>query len=160
MAVYRDFMAYKSGVYKAASRELLGYHAVCCVGYSEAEQAWICKNSWSDRWGDGGYFKIAYGEAEIDTRFPMYGVGEITGTLSPTPEPADVDRGVAEYVAVQDGRDDGGVLLLAHVKGAWRSLVLPAATAGAIVHAAYSATTVDVAFKGDQITEIRPVKKF
>lgn len=158
MAVYRDFMAYKSGVYRAASRELLGYHAVCCVGYSEAEQAWICKNSWSERWGDRGFFKIGYGEAEIDTRFPMYGVGQISGTLAPAGDAE--ERGVAEYVAVQDGRADGGVLLLAHVKGAWRSLVLPAGTAAAIVNATFGATTVDVAFKGDRITDLRPVKQF
>ena len=49
------------------------YHAVLCVGYKDTpnnpnyDGYWICKNSWGD-WGDYfGFFKIAYGECEIDT---------------------------------------------------------------------------------------------
>jgi C1A family cysteine protease len=86
LAVYRDFYSYTSGVYRRTSDDLAGYHAVCVVGYVEDEQAWICKNSWGSDWGDRGWFKIGYGECDMDTRFAMYGVGAVTPP-SPTPGP-------------------------------------------------------------------------
>jgi C1A family cysteine protease len=84
MAVYNDFFNYVGGVYRHASGALAGYHAISVVGYSEAEQAWICKNSWSPSWGDSGWFKIGYGECGIDSQFAMYGVADVT---PPSPEP-------------------------------------------------------------------------
>jgi C1A family cysteine protease len=84
MAVYRDFFNYTNGVYRHTSGDLAGYHAIAVVGYSEDEQCWICKNSWGTGWGDAGWFKIGYGECEMDTRFPMYGVESVT---PPGPEP-------------------------------------------------------------------------
>ncbi len=62
MMVYEDFMAYKSGVYSYTTGKKLGGHAIILVGYNDAEQAFICKNSWTEKWGDNGYFKIAYSE--------------------------------------------------------------------------------------------------
>ena len=50
----------------------VGLHCVEVIGYSEADECWICKNSWGTSWGDGGYFKIAYGQAGIDTEFPFW----------------------------------------------------------------------------------------
>jgi C1A family cysteine protease len=86
MAVYRDFYSYTGGVYQHVTGDLVGYHAICVVGYSELEQAWICKNSWGTDWGDEGWFKIRYGQTQIDTRFAMYGV-EAVAPPSPAPEP-------------------------------------------------------------------------
>jgi C1A family cysteine protease len=83
MAVYRDFLRYKSGVYRRVDNNLAGYHCICCIGYSEKEKCWICKNSWGTNWGEQGFFKIGYGEAQIDTRFAMYGVEKISGPLMP-----------------------------------------------------------------------------
>ena len=73
-------------MYHHTAGELSGYHAVCVVGYSEPEQAWICKNSWGFGWGDAGWFKIGYGEAGIDTQFAMYSVEDVKRP-SPQPEP-------------------------------------------------------------------------
>jgi len=88
MAVYRDFFNYKSGVYRHTSGTLAGYHAVCVVGYSERDQCWIVKNSWGPGWGDAGWFKIGYGECEMDTKFAMYGVEDVTPpSPGPGPEP-------------------------------------------------------------------------
>jgi C1A family cysteine protease len=84
MAVYRDFFNYKSGVYRHTTGTLAGYHAVCVVGYSEADQCWIVKNSWGPGWGDAGWFKIGYGECEMDTKFAMYGVEDV---IPPSPGP-------------------------------------------------------------------------
>merc|ERR1711959_145473 len=38
----------------------LGGHAVCAVGYSDADSAFIVRNSWGASWGDNGYFLMPY----------------------------------------------------------------------------------------------------
>jgi C1A family cysteine protease len=84
LAIYQDFFNYVGGVYRHTQGRLSGYHAICVVGYTEEEQAWICKNSWGTGWGEGGWFKIGYGECGIDTEFAMYGV---EGVTPPSPQP-------------------------------------------------------------------------
>jgi papain like protease len=74
MAVYQDFRSYRSGVYRHVSGGLAGYHAISVVGYDDAQQCWICKNSWGTGWGESGWFKIGYGECLIDTSFAFYDV--------------------------------------------------------------------------------------
>jgi C1A family cysteine protease len=64
--VYDDFFSYHSGVYHHVSGGVAGGHCVCAVGYDDVQGCWICKNSWSTGWGDGGFFRIAYGECGID----------------------------------------------------------------------------------------------
>ena len=61
-------------IYRHASGRLEGYHAIAVVGYSETEQCWICKNSWGTGWGEGGWFRIRYGECGIGSTFPFYTV--------------------------------------------------------------------------------------
>lgn len=56
MRVYDDFYNYKGGVYrKTSTAKYDGDHAICCVGFDEKQKAWICKNSWSTKWGEKGY---------------------------------------------------------------------------------------------------------
>jgi C1A family cysteine protease len=64
--VYNDFFSYRNGVYRHVSGELGGGHCVSVVGYDDGTCCWICKNSWGTAWGDGGFFRIAYGECGID----------------------------------------------------------------------------------------------
>ena len=64
--VYEDFYAYSSGIYRHVSGKREGGHCVCCVGYDDDGQYWICKNSWGAGFGESGYFRIAYGECGID----------------------------------------------------------------------------------------------
>ncbi|NML13645.1 C1 family peptidase [Azohydromonas caseinilytica] len=71
--VYDDFFAYRSGVYRHVSGGLAGGHCVAIIGYDDAQSCWICKNSWGPGWGDGGFFRIAYGECGIDTSYGPYG---------------------------------------------------------------------------------------
>jgi hypothetical protein len=60
LLVFEDFSFYKDGVYKYTSGGLLGAHAIVLVGWSDAEQAWIGRNSWGTQWGQKGFFKIAW----------------------------------------------------------------------------------------------------
>jgi C1A family cysteine protease len=43
-----------------AREQLLGGHAVLAVGYDDADQRFLVRNSWGEGWGDGGYFTIPY----------------------------------------------------------------------------------------------------
>lgn len=65
--VYQDFFSYRSGVYRHLSGGVAGGHCVVLIGYDDSEGCWIAKNSWGTGWGDGGFFKIAYGEANIES---------------------------------------------------------------------------------------------
>jgi len=60
MTVYEDFMLYTGGVYEYVAGDALGGHAVTIVGYDDANQAWIVRNSWGENWGEHGYFRIKY----------------------------------------------------------------------------------------------------
>ena len=72
--VYQDFDHYAGGVYSHVWGNVRGGHAVLVVGYSDTDGAWICRNSWGTGFGgpaqaDGtgaGFFKIAYGDSNID----------------------------------------------------------------------------------------------
>lgn len=60
MTVYEDFMFYTGGVYRHVTGSVAGGHAISIVGYSDADQAWIVRNSWGTDWGMGGFFEIAW----------------------------------------------------------------------------------------------------
>ena len=76
MDVYQDFVDYPGGIYEHASGPFLGYHAIVIVGFNDTEQYWECKNSWGSGWGEDGYFRIAYGEVNIESH------GNITSTVT------------------------------------------------------------------------------
>jgi len=42
------------------SEKLLGGHAILAVGYNDAEQRFVMRNSWGTSWGMQGYFTIPY----------------------------------------------------------------------------------------------------
>ncbi|MCU0611864.1 MAG: C1 family peptidase [Candidatus Eisenbacteria bacterium] len=65
MRVYEDFTAYGGGIYQYGWGDYLGGHGVVIVGWDDTTlpACWICKNSWSPSWGEGGFFRIAIGEA-------------------------------------------------------------------------------------------------
>jgi C1A family cysteine protease len=76
--VFDDFRHYSGGVYHHVSGAELGGHCVLIIGYSEAEQCWICKNSWGIGWGVGGFCKIAYDDFKFNGQlFPFYGANGV-----------------------------------------------------------------------------------
>lgn len=40
--------------------DMRGGHALCCVGYHDAREVFIVRNSWGEVWGDKGYCYIPY----------------------------------------------------------------------------------------------------
>lgn len=44
----------------APGERAIGGHAVMAVGYEEANQWFVVRNSWGDRWGLAGYFTMPY----------------------------------------------------------------------------------------------------
>jgi len=89
MDVYGDFYpVYPGGVYRQNSDEFVFGHCVTIMGYDntwggEGEGYWIVKNSWGPEWGEDGWFRIAYGECNIER-----GVHYYTGPNCPPPRPA------------------------------------------------------------------------
>jgi C1A family cysteine protease len=52
----------KTGVLNlpASSEQVVGGHAVLAVGYDDAAQRFIVRNSWGAKWGQKGYFTMPY----------------------------------------------------------------------------------------------------
>lgn len=68
MMVFMDFANYKSGIYQPTTSDLDGLHAVKIVGWGVENDLkyWLIANSWNERWGENGYFRILMGEAGIE----------------------------------------------------------------------------------------------
>jgi C1A family cysteine protease len=52
----------KTGVMNlpGTGEDFLGGHAVCAVGYDDASQRFLVRNSWGSGWGQAGYFTMPY----------------------------------------------------------------------------------------------------
>ncbi len=72
--IYLDWIFYAGGVWEHATGPVVGAHAVLIVGYDQAEQYWIVRNSCGTWWGDHGYILMRWGEADIEgwTARPLY----------------------------------------------------------------------------------------
>jgi len=159
MAVYQDFFYYKDGIYKHVTGDLAGYHAISCVGYSEADSCWICKNSWGPSWGDNGFFKIAYGESDIDTQFAMYGVKGVSGTLLDVDEEETGDDW-AEAVFAEHSFHSQKNLLWAFVKGKWRYQEVTETQLTSLGGTLFEAESVRAFFTGEKLDKLVGAKKY
>jgi len=77
--VYLDFYSYKYGIYEQKSSNYRGSHSVLIVGFDDIHHYWIAKNSWGPDWGENGFFKIKYNEANI----MPYAYGFILNEIKP-----------------------------------------------------------------------------
>lgn len=75
--VYQDFFSYRSGVYSHVTGDYAGGHCVSLIGYDDGAGCWIAKNSWNAGWGEGGFFRIAYGQCRIES-YQVVGLDGIT----------------------------------------------------------------------------------
>lgn len=55
-----DFNSLGSGIYVPTTTQLGGPHAMLIVGYDDAQEYWIVKNSWGTTWGNQGFGRISY----------------------------------------------------------------------------------------------------
>jgi C1A family cysteine protease len=62
ISVYESFENAANGVIPmpGPDEQLLGGHALCCVGYDDINQWFIFRNSWGTSWGSDGYGFIPY----------------------------------------------------------------------------------------------------
>jgi cathepsin L len=58
------FQGYTGGIFNEPGVSGIN-HAVTIVGWDDANQAWIVKNSWGTGWGESGYFRIRFGSNNI-----------------------------------------------------------------------------------------------
>lgn len=65
MLARKGFDSYSGGIFKSTMfTAVLGGHAVELVGYNDIERYWIIKNSWGDTWGENGYARVSYDDAQ------------------------------------------------------------------------------------------------
>lgn len=88
-----------------------GLHAMLLVGYSDAHQRFIVRNSWGEDWGDGGYCYIPYDYAGSETynflgQYAIYGLTDTDFTPDPVPEEDDFIPEEPEEEGSEE--DDGG----------------------------------------------------
>lgn len=80
MILYRDLDRYRRGLYLHDGKsEEQGGHWVVIVGWRDDPDvksggSWTCRNSWGEKWGEDGYFHIAYGECGVDDFYFVYGI--------------------------------------------------------------------------------------
>jgi hypothetical protein len=67
MNVYEDFYNYYTGgVYHHTSGVSVGLHVIVIFGWNDDEGGyWYCKNSWGANWGEQGFFRCGFNEAEM-----------------------------------------------------------------------------------------------
>ena len=105
MRMTMDFSSYECGVFCTSMDEFLGGHAVEVVDYgttSEGMDFWVVKNSWSEFWGEGGYFRILRG---VD----YFGIGGYIAPVLLTNETvinSTVDARTCSAVEVETPQDD------------------------------------------------------
>jgi C1A family cysteine protease len=91
MEVYADFYNYVSGIYSYTSGAYEGNHAILLIGYNDASQCFIVKNSWGTGWGESGFFRIAYSQLAGPVLFGEYTIayegylGPPASSASPVP---------------------------------------------------------------------------
>ena len=70
MATYEDFQFYKGDIYIHTSGRQTDHHAIVILGWGYdaryKSRYWILRNSWGVTWGEKGYFKILFGNYEIN----------------------------------------------------------------------------------------------
>jgi C1A family cysteine protease len=99
MYVYSDFYYYKGGIYSYTSGSYVGCHIVTIVGYDDATQSFIVKNSWGTGWGEQGFFRIAYSEMNSPVGFAINSIYAYN-TSVPAIMPATTPDSQAPQIAI------------------------------------------------------------
>jgi len=149
VVIYDDFLRYESGIYEHVAGRLLGYECVGVFGYNDSDGYWICKNHWGTRWGESGWFRIAYGECGIQDVFGMWNMQ--------TP-PALKGSDYAQYLLVDYSFTSTTRTLWAYAGNAWRYKVIGDVEVAGIARVLMESSKVYVWWDENQITAIRGFK--
>ena len=87
VCVGNAFEDYSGGVF--ATNEDCGgstNHQIILVGWDDATQSWILRNSWGTSWGENGYMRIKYGTSRVGegTSWVTYSAPSSTVPATPT----------------------------------------------------------------------------
>ena len=66
-----------------SSERLVGGHAVLAVGFDNAKQAFLVRNSWGKDWGLAGYFWMPYAYATSRQAADFWTIRTIEGQTAP-----------------------------------------------------------------------------
>ncbi len=89
VCVNSSFQNYSGGVFTGPGCTSVN-HAIVLVGWDDANQAWILRNSWGPNWGENGYMRIGYGVSRVgySANYIAYESSGPTPTpIPPTPTP-------------------------------------------------------------------------
>ena len=127
-----EFQAYASGIYscknlgaKRYKKKILGdnllTHAVTITGYGtayntttgESQDYWVVKNSWSENWGDNGYFWLPRGKDAMNEAGQPNGrdcgvLEDISALIGAAFGSAPIDRNATDIAAFRTGLSSGG----------------------------------------------------
>jgi len=114
MRVYTDFYPdWNGGVYQQSSEELVFGHVITIVGFDDTwrdagKGYWICKNSWGPNWGEKGWFRIAYGECDIENSVYYFESVNHPPNKPDTPRGESKGKPNVEYTFYSTGTDEDG----------------------------------------------------
>lgn len=85
-SVYENFEVGSDGIAPMPGGKLLGGHAVLVVGYSKTTGRWKAMNSWSDEWGNAGFFEVPFAYfTDDDLSSDLWTIRQVSEQPTPTP---------------------------------------------------------------------------
>ncbi|WP_413289739.1 C1 family peptidase [Bdellovibrio sp. HCB337] len=125
LAVYADFLSYAGGIYQHTSGDYVGGHAVSIVGYDDATQSFIIRNSWGEEWGEKGFGHVSYSDTSgIGSSTWAYDVPAMTGAISIlSPRDYTYVTGTVQFEAASTFNSTDGVsfTIFSNNKAVWTS---------------------------------------
>jgi C1A family cysteine protease/predicted secreted protein len=96
------FSSYHSGIFSTDEKNVCKTgqvnHAVVLVGWDDASDTWIMKNSWGTGWGESGYMRIKRSVSNIGYAANYVVYASSPPPLPPTPTPSPSQTTTTHYV--------------------------------------------------------------